>query len=99
MGEIRLDKLSCEDFTARVNERFTLHAGAESLDLTLVEAKPLGASQREGGAFSLVFRAAGETHAPQGTYTLKNEHLGQLEVFLVPLGADAEGMRYEAVFA
>ena len=82
-----------------MNEGFTLHAGAEGLDLTLVEAKPLGASQRQGGAFSLVFRAAAEADAPQGTYRLDNEHLGRLEVFLVPLGADEEGMRYEAVFA
>ncbi len=98
MVEAGLDKLTCEDFAARVDERFTMHAGHERVELTLVEAKPLGASQREGGAFSLEFRAAGDSHAPQATYTLENEHLGQLEVFLVPLGADAESMRYEAVF-
>ena len=35
---------------------------------------------------------------PQGTYPMEHETLGRLEVFLVPLGPDAQGMRYEAVF-
>ena len=48
--------------------------------------------------FSIVLRAPGDRLAPQRTYTLENERLGRLDVFLVPIGPDALGMRYEAVF-
>jgi hypothetical protein len=35
----------------------------------------------------------------QGTYRLSHPQLGELELFLVPLGPAAEGMQYEAAFA
>jgi hypothetical protein len=35
---------------------------------------------------------------PQGIYKLENEKLGALEIFLVPIGPDEKGMRYEAIF-
>jgi hypothetical protein len=36
---------------------------------------------------------------PQRIYRLQHEELGQLELFLVPIGPDADGMCYEAVFS
>jgi hypothetical protein len=37
---------------------------------------------------------------PQGTYSLGHAELGDLELFLVPLGPDGDArMRYEAAFA
>jgi hypothetical protein len=35
---------------------------------------------------------------PQSIYHLEHERLGAMDLFLVPLGPVAEGMRYEAVF-
>lgn len=35
---------------------------------------------------------------PQATYRIENANLGVLEVFLVPIGPDESGMRYEATF-
>jgi hypothetical protein len=46
-----------------------------------------------------VFRAPLSEVWPQGTYTLSHGELGELELFSVPIGADAEGVRYEAAFA
>lgn len=48
--------------------------------------------------FSLVFRGPRTSHLPQGTYTLEHEKLGNLDLFLVPLGPDPAGMRYQAIF-
>lgn len=36
---------------------------------------------------------------PQATYGLDHETLGHLDLFLVPIGAVSEGMRYHAAFA
>lgn len=50
--------------------------------------------------FSLLFRAATrELQLPQQIHPLEHPQLGRLELFMVPLGPDATGMRYEAIFA
>ena len=36
---------------------------------------------------------------PQGTYDLEHAELGELSLFLVPLGSVGDEMRYEAAFA
>jgi hypothetical protein len=36
---------------------------------------------------------------PQGSYPLGHQELDGLELFLVPIGPDSLGMRYEAAFA
>jgi hypothetical protein len=48
--------------------------------------------------FSLVFREPSGVVLPQMIYRVEHDELGAFELFLVPIGPDAEGMRYEAVF-
>ena len=48
--------------------------------------------------FSLFFRGPLDPQLSQGTYPLECESLGSLPLFLVPMGRNAEGMTYEAVF-
>ena len=48
--------------------------------------------------FSLLFRGPAAPVLDQRTYLLAHERLGELAIFLVPVGRDAEGVRYEAVF-
>jgi hypothetical protein len=48
-------------------------------------------------AFSLLFRSP--VPAPQGTYLLHHESLGQLEIFCVPVAQDGAGVQLEAVFS
>jgi len=47
--------------------------------------------------FSLLFRTASQVHLPQKLYNLKNNKLGKLEIFLVPVARDREGVLYQAV--
>jgi len=98
-----LDLLTCADFARETGTGFRLEDGtAQDSTFVLVEATEL--SRRAGlpGAartpFTLVFRGPADPVLPQRTYALENPALGRLEIFLVPVGRDAAGVLYEAVF-
>jgi hypothetical protein len=89
-------------FARHVGETFRLRAGAGAdVDLDLVEAKS-GRRPAPGAApgrpFSLLFRSRGPAPLPQRIYRLEHPALGVLDLFLVPLGPEGGGMRFEAVF-
>ncbi len=93
--------LSVENFAAAAKQSFDLSIGEASLPLTLVEVQPLPVNPYPGmmrAPFSLIFRTASQVVLPQKLYNLKNEKLGKLEIFLVPVARDREGVLYQAVF-
>jgi hypothetical protein len=45
-----------------------------------------------------VFRGPKKPELPQKIYKLEHDKLGTFELFLVPIGLDKEGMRYQAIF-
>lgn len=76
-------------------------AAGSAVPVELIEVRDLGTRVLEDERlenYALVFRAAVKGHAPQGIYRIEHEALGALDVFLVPIGPDAVGMRYEAIF-
>ena len=91
-------------FEAVRGEVFRLEVGGESapLELRLAEVESLADANRHPVGrrepFSLLFRGPLSPWVAQRTWALEHPTLGRLEVFLVPLGPDAEGMRYEAIF-
>jgi hypothetical protein len=97
-----LAALGLADFAACVGERFGVQVDGRSLELALLEAEALApAAPRPGGRrpFSLVFRGPRAPVLPQRVYRLESARLGALEIFLVPIGPDDAGLRYEAIFA
>ena len=104
-----LEKLTSGDFTPRLGERFTIHhAGPESLVVDLIDVTELGSApapdEDDGGLprrqpFSIVFQGP-ESSAllPQSIYRIEHEILGVLDLFIVPIGSDRRGIRYEAIF-
>jgi hypothetical protein len=48
--------------------------------------------------FSLFFHGPPDPFMPQAIHKLKNERMGEVSLFLVPVGQDREGFRYESVF-
>lgn len=93
--------LTLDMFTVRMGERFRIQATDQRrIDLELVDASPLGAgsSEAQRQPFSLVFRAAGGELVPQRIYQVEHDSLGAHDIFLVPIGPDGGGMRYEAIF-
>jgi len=97
-----LDALQEADFAPHLGTPFRLHPPeGEPLELVLTEVRahphlPGPAGRRHG--FSLTFRSALPRPLPQAIYRLDHDHLGSLELFLVPIGPRAGGMGYEAVF-
>jgi hypothetical protein len=97
----RLALLAWTDFAACLQQSFRVALGSASLDLELVGADPLGSGDPAPGRrrpFSLIFHGPQAPVLPQRIYRLENAVLGTLEIFLVPIGPDAAGLRYEAIF-
>ena len=97
-----LDKLTADDFSSQLETTFTVRLpDSPPRDLVLVEARRLSkitATAPGRAPFSLLFRGPKEPILPQRIYPLENEALGRLEIFLVPVGANADGVQYEAIF-
>ncbi|MFW6077994.1 MAG: DUF6916 family protein [Gemmatimonadota bacterium] len=104
-----LETFTLETFADRIGETFRVRTGdAGSTDLRLIEA----ADRRERGdgsvaapddvrptPFALLFRGPSEPVLPQRIHAIEHDEIGAFDLFLVPVGPDAEGrMRYEAVF-
>jgi hypothetical protein len=99
--EERMANLTLETFASVMRQSFDLTLGEGSLPLTLVEVQPLPVTPFPGmirAPFSLLFRNPSQVVLPQKLYGLKNASLGRLEIFLVPVARDREGVLYQAVF-
>lgn len=95
-----------DDFADRIGEQFRVALpDGEDLVLTLDEATlgtQAGAQGPEGATrqqFSLLFRGPADRQLDQGIWELRHDEIADLALFLVPLGPDEEGPRYEAAFA
>jgi hypothetical protein len=93
-----LASLTADDFRQHVGTRFA--AREPAVEWELIEVTDLGQAGAGGmrAPFSLVFRGPLEPLMPQGIRRLEHASLGALDLFLVPIGPDEGGMRYEAVF-
>ena len=95
MGEL----LTLDDFAPRVGDRFAVRAeGGDDLALELVQARGLGPGYEQREAFSLLFRGPADPALPQATYRLAHDGLGDLDIFIVPVGEGQDGRDYEAIF-
>lgn len=75
--------------------------GGSTLPVTLIEAAPLPDSGYPGMArapFQLVFHGDDSILLHQMNHRLKHEILGDLEIFLVPIGQEPGVFVYQAVF-
>jgi hypothetical protein len=102
----KIEWLTHAEFAGRLGEDFSLVGGdGAGVTLELVEATESsepggrGPEGQERRQFSLVFRGPATPVLPQGSYPLGHQELDGLELFLVPIGPDSLGMRYEAAFA
>gem|GEM_PF-1384685 len=69
------------------------------LHLTLIAVSGYG--QRQSGnreAYSLLFLGPPQPVLPQRIYSLGHAGMGELKIFLVPIGYQQDGIGYEAVF-
>ena len=89
-------------FAAHLNETFTAAHGPASVELTLTECVPLTTHPAPTDAprqsFSLTFQGPVSAPLPQQIHTLHNPTLGQIHLFLVPLGPTGATFEYQAIF-
>ena len=92
--------LTEKEFSKHVHTRFRV-TGEQPVELDLTEVKAyMGQSNDDSDMerFSAFFHGAADRYLPQGTYALEHDAMGALDLFLVPIGKDEKGFRYEAVF-
>ncbi|MUT67224.1 hypothetical protein [Paenibacillus sp. NEAU-GSW1] len=80
-----------------VNGKFQVLGVEPLLELELVNVEDRGVS---GGyeSFTLVFRGPQTPFIPQQTIVLRHADLEDEAMLVVPIGQDASGYKYEAVF-
>lgn len=93
-----IESLTISHFEPHVGEVFAVADGNAGMFLTLKTATPLGTSLRDGGAFSLNFVGPAAPLLQQSIYSLRHVTLGTLELFIVPIGKESDGIVYEAIF-
>ena len=101
-----LESFTTATFAEHLGETFRIDVGAaEPLRVELIEAATLGGGSAEAWAaggrrapFSIVFRGPIRPVLPQRIYRMEHDATGAFELFLVPIGPDQGGMRYEAIF-
>ena len=101
---VSLSEVTSELFKDLVGGTFVLHAGGDQpVELELVSCSVSSSHPFMAGwrvPFSLLFRAASrDFYVPQSIYALDHPEIGRLELFLVPIGPDAAGMQFQAVFS
>lgn len=96
------DEPGAETFAAHINSTFrVVEARAPALGLQLVEVTLLGhrPSAPRPDPFVLTFAGAADRALEQQIHCLAHPVLGELEIFLVPIGHGRDGrLQYEAVF-
>lgn len=95
-----LQDLTPASFSEQMGTPFRIHVeGAGSMEVELCEVilhEPHDGPRKQ--PFSVHFRGHRQSYLPQGIYRLEHDRMGTLKIFLVPIGPDGDGMRYEAVF-
>jgi hypothetical protein len=93
--------LNFEFFSPHVNSTFALSLGEASVELTLTKAQKLSVHPFPGmmrEPFSLFFRSSMPVVLPQRIYPLKHGALGDLDIFIVPIAREPQGIVYQALF-
>ena len=93
---------TAERFTQYLNTKFSVKLESnEPVELELVEVAVRGIEPNERAGmerFSTFFYGPAKYFLPQQTYALEHPKMGELLLFLVPIGQDSLGVKYEAVF-
>jgi len=93
-----LETLNLSSFSEHLNTKFRIRPDESTvLETELIVAEDLGSTPRQE-RFSLIFRGPLQPLLPQRVYRIEHDVMGNFELFLVPIGAEEDGISYEAVF-
>ena len=95
--ETPIDKLNAKVCSGHLHSKFIVRDAGAPVELELSEVtEPPTLPKLE--LFTLIFRGPAAPHLPQKIYHLEHAKLGTLPIFLTAVGADEDGILYEAVF-
>jgi hypothetical protein len=100
-----LDQLTHATFAPLVGKQFVVHVNeTNTVEMELIQATPLpifpgplGKAPRRA-PFSLIFRGPLQQALEQRIYRVEQADFGAAGIFLVPIGPDEVGQRYESIF-
>ena len=82
----------------QLNTKFRLHLpSTDIIELELINVEDFGQSGKQE-RFSILFKGPLDPALWQGMFKLDHDQLGTLDLFIVAVGREEDGMRYEAVF-
>jgi Domain of unknown function (DUF6916) len=90
-----------EGFASHINETFEVALGGATVEMTLVQATKGQPRDWEGlrkEPFSLLFKCGKPVVFPQRLYSFQNPGFGKMDIFIVPIARDRDGIVYQAVF-
>jgi hypothetical protein len=91
------EKITREIFIPHLNSEFRLERALNAITLELIEVSELRSS-RHTGSFSIVFREQADVPIHQAMYRFHHAVLGELDLFITPIGQDHHGLYYQSVF-
>lgn len=84
-------------FSQNLDSEFVLEDESLSQELRLIDVSERKVSPPYEH-FSIIFRGGADRELEQGTFHLEHPAMGPLDIFLVPIKRDEQGMFYEAIF-
>lgn len=105
MNTVPLEQLPFEAFAGLLGTNFRVWTDPQhALNLELFEITPpciASAGETNGPKyenFALIFRGPADRLLAQRIYLFESPRLGRFELFIVPVGRDANGAQYQATF-
>jgi hypothetical protein len=105
MNMVPLEQLTMESFSKWVKTRFRVRiTPTETMEMELAEvtSPPTAPGNTPGHSgyesFSVIFTGPSEPVLPQRIYAFEGEGIGRFDLFIVPIGRDSGGARYQAAF-
>ena len=90
--------LTHEAFTQQAGTKFKVQVDENTgVELELAEVSELKLYPRQE-EFTIVFRGPSNAFLDQGVRLFTHDHIGDFELFIVPIRQDEQGFYYEAVF-
>jgi hypothetical protein len=90
-----------EGFATHLNGTFAVGVGGGVVEMILVQATRGWPQDCEGlrkAPFSLMFKCAKPVILPQKTYLFERPGFGKMDIFIVPVGRERDGIVYQAIF-
>ncbi len=95
---MELEKLQKDRFVEYLHSEFqVVDEPANEFAIRLEEVSDRTSSPHQE-VFALLFHGSAKRFLNQGIHKLRHSQMGEIDIFLVPVGQDQHGFHYEAIF-